>query len=89
MSRHFVEQRAAPRIVVNGCGKLWHLNERLHISHVASCRVIDVSKGGALLELDSPLAGDLFYLEMDIEPNRLVNCRVVRRLGKRVGVIFT
>ena len=88
MSRHFVEMRAAPRIVINACGKLLHLSKGLHITHVASCRVIDVSKGGAQLELDSPLSDDLFYLEMDIEPNRLVNCRVVRRRGNRVGVVF-
>ena len=88
MSRHIVEHRQAPRMTVNSWGKVLHISARLRISNIVPCRVIDVSVGGAQLEMDSVLFDDCFYLEMDCEPNKLTNCRVVRRRGNRIGVVF-
>ena len=50
--------------------------------------MLDVSAGGAQLEILGGECDDSFYLEVDSEPNNLANCLVVRRSGNRVGVRF-
>jgi hypothetical protein len=52
------------------------------------CKIIDISQGGALLELSSSEIEDNFYLEMDDDPDYRATCNVVRRMGNRVGVKF-
>jgi hypothetical protein len=60
----------------------------LRVSYTAPCRVIDISKGGAQLDISADKIPDSFYLEMDHEPNNLATCQVVWRQGRRVGVKF-
>ena len=51
-------------------------------------KIIDISEGGALLEIESEQIKDCFYLEMDSKPGNRAECAVLRRTGKRVGVKF-
>ena len=88
MAIRYTEQRKWPRLAVNAPGKVINISSGLRIKRVAPCRVLDVSAGGAQLEIIGGECDDSFYLEVDSEPNNLANCLVVRRSGNRVGVRF-
>jgi hypothetical protein len=57
-------------------------------SPLTDCMVLDLSIGGACLELESPpLIPDEFDLTFD-EARTLRPCRVVWRLDCKIGVVF-
>jgi hypothetical protein len=88
MATWHYEQRRSPRVTVNAAGRLVLISQGLRIKDSIACRVIDISKGGALIQASSAVGDDHFYLEVDDDPGKLQLCAVVRRTGNRIGVQF-
>lgn len=88
MATWHYEQRRSPRVTINASGRLVLISQGLRIKESIACRVIDISKGGALIQALSAVSDDQFYLEIDDDPGTLQLCSVVRRSGNRIGVQF-
>lgn len=89
MSVYYQEQRQWPRMEINAPGKVISVNRRLRVEKIIPCKIIDISQGGALIELKHDDIENDFYLEMDSEPEKRMTCTVVRRDSlHRVGVKF-
>lgn len=85
---YYIDRRRSPRVEINAFGKVTTVGRGLRIAKTVRCKIIDISLGGALLEIDSDQIEDSFYLEMDSEPENRATCNVVRKMGNRVGVKF-
>jgi hypothetical protein len=89
MSIRYIEQRRAPRVELNAAGRIILVSYGLRIKESIDCTVVDISKGGALIDVVSAVRDREFYLEVDNDPGKLQQCLVVRRIGQnRVGVKF-
>ena len=89
MTSYYQEKRRWPRVEINAPGKVIAVSRGLRVKRIIPCKVIDISQGGALLELKYDDIEDDFYLEMDSEPENRATCSVVRRVSThRVGVKF-
>ncbi|HWG05289.1 MAG TPA: PilZ domain-containing protein [Beijerinckiaceae bacterium] len=89
MSTYYQEKRRSPRMEINAPGRVIAVSRRLRVEKVIPCKIIDISQGGALIELKHDDIENDFYLEMDSEPEKRMTCTVVRRDSlHRVGVKF-
>ena len=89
MVGYYIERRRWPRVEINALGRISTVSRGLRLAaNTMRCKIIDISQGGALLEISSEKIEDTFYLEMDADPDYRATCNVVRRMGNRVGVKF-
>lgn len=78
------ERRRSPRVWLRRPGQLV-LVRGLRGTSTLPCKVINTSKGGALIQVDGAATDvpDDFYLTISGQPDRRLICTVVRR-GKRL-----
>lgn len=79
-------RRQWPRIVVNTKGEVIYMKNGLRGVVTLPCKIVDVSEGGALLDLGGmPVPDDILLV---VDGKVKVSCQVVRRAGNNVGVRF-
>lgn len=83
------DQRRSPRLWVKRRGELIIVRSLKATSTIA-CKVLNTSKGGALIKVDCAAADipDDFYLSIAGQPERTLVCSVVRRGRQLLGVRF-
>ena len=83
------ERRKSPRVWLRRGGQLI-LVKGLRGTDTVACKVLNTSKGGALLMVERSAADipDDFYLTIAGQPGHRINCSVVRRGKKLLGVKF-
>jgi PilZ domain len=83
------ERRKSPRVWLRRGGQLI-LVKGLRGTATVSCKVLNTSKGGALLMVDGAASDipDDFYLTIAGQPEQRIICSVVRRGKKVLGVRF-
>jgi hypothetical protein len=77
-----VETRAAPRYRVTKPAQIEHG------SHKITCTLRDLSTTGAALEVPDPAIIPAKFTLVVPEDGLKLTCRVVRRIGFRIGVVF-
>src|SRR5262245_36835424 len=83
------ERRKSPRVWLRRGGQLI-LVKGLRGTATVPCKVLNTSKGGALIMVDGAAADipDDFYLTIAGQPQQKIICSVVRRGKKVLGVRF-
>ncbi len=83
------ERRKAQRVWLRRPGQLVVLRG-LRGTSTMPCKVINTSKGGALLQVEGAAADvpDDFYLTISGQPDKRLICSVVRRGKRLLGVRF-
>ena len=88
-SRSSRERRKSPRMWLRRGGQLI-LVKGLRGTATVACKVLNTSKGGALLMVEGAASDipDDFYLTIAGQPKERIICTVVRRGKKVLGVRF-
>jgi PilZ domain len=77
-----VETRAAPRYRVSKPAQIEHGGRKI------TCTLRDLSTTGAALEVPDPAVIPAKFTLVVPEDGLKLTCRVVRRIGFRIGVVF-
>jgi PilZ domain len=89
MDTIYSDRRKYRRQNRNAPGQIIRLSRGVQIGATVRCLVINISRGGALIDFESDVTAPEFYLELDTEPGKLRLCSVVRRVSdKRLSVEF-
>jgi len=80
------ERREWPRIKVNSKGEIVYMRSVLRGLNSLPCKVVDVSDGGAQVEMADVKLPDEVYLVIDDKVK--IACRVARQEGQQVGLHF-
>ncbi|MBL0371120.1 PilZ domain-containing protein [Rhizobium sp. KVB221] len=83
-----LDARKYERFIINKPGSLMAIGAGLSGMTSRSCRVIDISKGGACVQVTTTIGlPDHYYLNFLGIPDR-IGCAEVYRNGERIGVKF-
>ncbi|MFZ4805643.1 MAG: PilZ domain-containing protein [Hyphomicrobiaceae bacterium] len=86
MAQSNSERRQWPRLKANSKGEIVYMRSALRGLCSLPCRVVDVSDGGAQVEMADVKLPDEVYLVIDETVK--IACRVMRQEGPQVGLHF-
>jgi hypothetical protein len=83
-----LEARRWERFIINKPGSLLAINPGLSGMTARSCQVVDISRGGACVQINTTIGlPDHYYLNF-LGAEERIGCAEVYRSGLRVGVRF-